>query len=358
MLCVCPTTDVVIEKPEAPPPFEHAAKSKPDIYRDWPFDAKEAERRQKETAEALGVQAARTVDLGGGVKMDIALVPAGTFAMGSSKDEQDTATKSLERAGVKGFDFSDESPRHKVTITDPFYIGIHEVSRELFAVFVRDAEYKTDAEREGFAWVFSGGKWEKKDGASWKNPGFDQTDRHPVVCVSWNDARAFCEWLAKKSRMQVRLPTEAEWEYACRAGTATAYQWGDDPQKGEGWLNGADLTAAEKYNFNKSVDNLFMWQDGFAATAPGGSFKANPFGIYDMHGNVFEWCGDWYGRYADGDQENPTGPANGQFRVARGGAWYDVPWHCRAANRVRDIPTYCRINVGLRVVVIPSPRTP
>ena len=138
---------------------------------------------------------------------------------------------------------------------------------------------------------------------TWKSPGFQQTDDHPVVVVSWTDASEFCRWLAKKENKEYRLPTEAEWEYACRAGTKTAYSGGDTPEG----------LAAIGINV----------KDGQRFTSPVGGFQKNGFGLYNMHGNVWEWCQDWYDPkgYTAGRQTDPTGPATGTARVQRGGGW-------------------------------------
>ena len=128
---------------------------------------------------------------------------------------------------------------------------------------------------------------------SWRNAGFEQTDEHPVVCMSWNDAVEFCKWLSRKEGKTYRLPTEAEWEYACRAGTTTRYYSGDDPETLAKVGNVADAAAKAKFP-------EWTWtikaSDGYVFTAPVGRFKPNAFGLYDMHGNAGQWCADWYRR--------------------------------------------------------------
>ena len=155
-------------------------------------------------------------------------------------------------------------------------------------MFVRETNYKTEAERD-----------------NWRNAGFPQTDEHPVVNVSWNDAVAFCDWLSQKERRTYRLATEAEWEYACRAGTTTLFSSGDDPK-----------SLVE-------VANLGGMDDGHRFTAPVGSLRANAFGLHDMHGNVWEMCADWFAAdyYARSPETDPTGPSNGSQRVERGQTW-------------------------------------
>ncbi len=245
-----------------------------------------------------------------------------------------------------------DETQHKVSLTKPFFMGAHLVTRGHFAAFVRDTAYRTGAERDGWGYCLSadGLKADKIDGASWRKPGFDQTDEHPVVEVSWNDTQAFCRWLSGKDGKRYRLPTEAEWEYACRAGTHTAYFWGDDPGGIAGFANCADLALKE------SFPNLltFNWRDGFVYTSPVGSFKPNPWGLHDMIGNVWELCGDYYAPYGDGAAVDPAGPARGDSassRVWRGGAWNCYPKLCRAASRLKRAGD-ARSNIaGFRVCV-------
>ena len=147
------------------------------------------------------------------------------------------------------------------------------------------------------------------------------------------------------------LPTEAQWEYACRAGTKTAYPWGDNPDDGKGWANCADQSLKKKIP-NQEHWAFFSWDDNFVFTSPVGSFKANAFGLYDMIGNAWEWCQDRYGDYEKGAATDPTGPDNGVLRVLRGGSWLNGPWLCRSARRCRINPD-CRIDyLGFRVVVL------
>lgn len=183
--------------------------------------------------------------------------------------------------------------------------------------------------------------------ANWRNPGFQQTDAHPVVCVSWNDAVKFTEWLSRHSGLNVRLPTEAQWEYACRGGTTTAYHWGDRPEDGQGWANVADASAKRQF----SSWTTFSWDDGHVYTAPVGSFRANAFGLKDMHGNVWEWCADWYGSSLQGGVD-PTGPSSGSSRVIRGGSWLSGPSAVRSADRGRNTPDYRDDYIGFRVLAV------
>ena len=174
--------------------------------------------------------------------------------------------------------------------------------------------------------------------------------KNPVEMVSWQDAAAFCQAISRKTGRTVRLPTEAEWEYACRAGTKTAYQWGDDPDDGEGWCN---------WDYRGRKRQFLMWtwypsDDGYVYTAPGGSFKPNRWGLYDMHGNLWEWCSDWYdgSYYAEAGKTDPQGPSSGAGRVLRGGSWGSAPQYCRSATRIDESPDYrYSYGYGFRVVV-------
>jgi formylglycine-generating enzyme required for sulfatase activity len=283
-----------------------------------------------------------TLDLGNKVTMKLALIPSGKFMMGSPETE-------------KGRD-TDEA-QHEVTISKAFYMGTTHVTVDQFAAFVKDSGYKTDAEKDGWSAgiEIEDGKIvvKKVDGASWRKPSFDQKGDHPVVQVSWNDAKAFCDWLSKKSGKKVALPTEARFEYACRGGAKTAYPWGDSPDDGKGWANCADQSLKKKLSNAPAVWTFFSWDDGFVFTSPVGSFKGNSFGLYDMIGNAFEWCSDWYDKdyYANCPKTDPQGPASGAYRVLRGGGWLNIPQLCRSALRPRLDPGYRYRSVGFRVVL-------
>ncbi len=279
----------------------------------------------------------RSLDLGNGVSMKLVQIPAGKFWMGSPETEQGRG---------------DDEARHEVTISKPFYMGVTHVTVDQFAAFVMESGYKTDAEQEGRSTGFEikDGKFRFSDtaGVSWRSPSFEQKGDHPVVQVSWNDARAFCDWLSKKSGKAVALPTEAQWEYACRAGTTTAYLWGDNPDDGKGWANCTDQS------FRKQLPNAdgtsFNWDDGFVFTSPVGSFKANAFGLHDMTGNAWQWCQDRYGAYDDGAATDPTGSITGRFRVLRGGSFAHTSL-CRVALRNRFEPRSRYDFFGFRVVL-------
>ncbi len=296
-----------------------------------------------------------TVDLGGGVKLPMVLIPAGEFTMGSCESAEDTAAffnKALGDGGLKADYFNGERPQHRVRITRPFYLGKYHVTRGQFRQFVTDAGYKTDAEKGEIPGAFGldgGGKKFGFNGKySWRNAGFEQTDEHPVVNVSWNDAVAFCKWLGRKGGSTYRLPTEAEWEYACRAGTKTRYYSGDDPETLAKAGNVADATFRAKF---PNLKFTIKGSDGYVFTAPVGSFKPNGFGLYDMHGNAWQWCADWYGNgyYAVSPTDDPTGPDSGDRRVLRGGSWIFWPSNCRSAGRGRMPPGFRSLETGFRI---------
>ena len=188
--------------------------------------------------------------------------------------------------------------------------------------------------------------------------GFEQTDEHPVVNVSWNDATAFCNWLSTKEGKTYRLPTEAEWEYACRAGTTTRYYSGDDPETLAKVGNVAD--AATKAAFPQSPGPFLKASDGYAFTSPVGMFRPNAFGLFDMHGNVQQWCADrydegpngtWY--YRDSPVDDPQGPDSGVGRVLRGGSYKDTPRYVSAEYRYGRVPSMTFWYVGFRVALDP-----
>jgi len=296
-------------------------------------------------AKQPSTQPAMTMDLGNKVTLKLVQIPAGKFLMGSPNEEQVRFRKDAIAAGVPAAEAADwfkDETQHEVTISKPFYMGITHVTVDQFAAFVKDSGYKTDAEKDGWSFGFEikDGTIDYKnmDGCSWRNPSFDQKGDHPVVQVSWNDAKAFCEWLSKKSGKTVVLPTEAQWEYGCRAGAKTAYPWGDDPDAGKGWANAADQSLKKKLPNAPAAWTFFSWDDGFVFTSPVGSFKANAFGLYDMTGNAWQWCQDRYGDYEKGAATDPTGADTGSLRVLRGSSWDLDPMYCRSALRGWGIP--------------------
>jgi len=183
-----------------------------------------------------------------------------------------------------------EAPLHEVTLTEPIQIAAHDVTVGQFKQFVRESDYRTEAENGGGAWCISNGAWKSDPKINWRNPGFEQSDEHPVVCVSWNDANAFCEWLSKKENKSYSLPTEAQWEYACRGGSQTKFYFGDDHSK------------LGEYAWYVRNSNMM--------THPVGLKKCNNWGLYDMSGHVWQWTADRYAAdfYQNSPRDNPTGP--------------------------------------------------
>jgi len=228
--------------------------------------------------------------LGKGVKMKLVRIPAGKFMMGSPKTEKDRKDS--------------EGPQRRVTISKAFYMGVTEVTQ---------AQYEC---------------------ITGKNPSTFKDPQNPVEKVSWNDATAFCAALSKKARRTVRLPTEAQWEYACRAGTKTCFSFGDDDKylDAHGW----------------HVDN------SGAKTHPVGQKKPNAFGLYDMHGNMYEWCRDWYDEkfYAKAKDVDPENTTGAECRVLRGCAWKSAPQYCRTANRIKHTSGKRFNDFGFRVVIV------
>jgi formylglycine-generating enzyme required for sulfatase activity len=286
------------------------------------------------------------------VGMTMIPIKPGTFKMGSSS-----------REGGR----HDDEELHEVQITRPYLLAAHPVTVGQFRQFVEDQayhggkNYQTEPERDGQGgWGWNEDKKEfegRKPKYTWKDAGWKQEDDYPVVNVTWNDAVAYCVWLTKKegkAGFEYRLPTEAEWEYACRAGTKTAYFTGDEFESLKDYANIADASLKRMYpGATYGVD----FDDGFPFTSPVGKFKPNDWGLYDMHGNVWQWCSDRYGKYDKEDNKDPQGTKEGDLRVQRGGAWSCDPGHCRAAVRFHVEPASRDGYVGFRVAASAS-RTP
>lgn len=265
------------------------------------------------------------------IGMSFVYIKPGIFMMGSPASETGR---------------NNDETRHPVTLTKGFYMGETEVTVGQWRAFVRDSGYNAEAETGEGTYTWIEGKWEKKVGIYWDNPGFAQSENHPVTCISWNDAQAFIRWINGKEGVEYRLPTEAEWEYAARAGTQTARFWGDDPDQACSYANVTDLTEWG----GRKWDNPHNCRDGHWFTAPVGSFRPNYWGLYDMIGNVWEWCQDWKGDYPTGSVTDPIELYSGSGRVDRGGGWDSIVRGCRSANRSNDIPD-SRINdLGFRLV--------
>jgi formylglycine-generating enzyme required for sulfatase activity len=256
------------------------------------------------------------------IGMKLATIPPGRFSMGSPEDEKDR--------------IADEGPEHKVSITKGFHLGMYEVTQGEYEEVMGSNPSYISAVGEGN---------DKVKGL--------KTARFPVERVSYEDAVKFCEKLSalkgeKEGKRMYRLPSEAEWEYACRggAGSKTPFHFGKS------------LTA-DQANFDGNYPYPYRVAPkgtDLGRTCEVGSYKPNGFGLYDMHGNVWEWCSDRYDKdyYNKGDKVNPSGPFKGTDRVIRGGGWIDSAWYCRSARRVSTMPTTRSSNVGFRVALVPA----
>ena len=269
-----------------------------------------------------GGQALKTIT--NSIGMKLVLIPAGVFWMGSP--DEDTRAP------------ANEKPQHPVRITQPFYLGVTEVTRGQFRRFVEATGYRTEGERDGKgggAWNKDVNRWEPNPKFTWLNPGslFVQTDEHPVVHVSWDDAMAFAAWLSRKEGSTYRLPTEAEWEYACRAGSPPL-----PPLSGDA----------------SSVGEYAMHVNGPRGTHRVDQMRPNAWGLYGMLGNVQEWCADRFDEryYASSPAVDPPGAAQGSAHVRRGSDWYDNgPLPCRPAWRIAGGPGGGCDTLGFRVAL-------
>jgi len=252
------------------------------------------------------------------IGMEFGLISAGKFIMGTPDNEPGRR--------------KNEGPQHEVTITKPFYMGKYEVKVSEFREFVRATGYKTEAEKTGGAFIREKDYRGKREGIYWDNPGFSQNDNHPVTCVSWNDVMEFCKWLTIKTGHFYRLPTEAEWEYACRAGNQKAFSFGSDA---------------------KALGTYAWYRDNAGGmTHPGGQKEPNAWGLYDMHGNVREICQDRYRDYSSESVVDPVGPDSGQQRMWRGGTWGATPADCRCGERTSGPHANAHFRLGFRLVMI------
>lgn len=245
--------------------------------------------------------------------MQFVKIPGGCFQMGQNQTEQRMLKRDESQSDFEKY-FADELPQHKVCV-DELLMGVHEVTQK---------------------------EWEKVMGF---NPSiFQEGGDYPVEMVSWDDSQLFLKKLNELDKTnEFRLPSEAEWEYAARAGTSTMYNTGDT-------IKGTEA------NFNGSFPFGLNLRDEYRkSTMPVGSFPANAFGLYDMHGNVWEWCNDWYKAdyYQQNESQNPVGPDTGQMKVLRGGSWFRYTAHIRSATRYKNKPSGQYADTGFRVVKAP-----
>ncbi|EJE51467.1 hypothetical protein PMI14_03869 [Acidovorax sp. CF316] len=294
--------------------------------------------------------------------MPFVKVPAGSFVMGGP-EAPDVLARAYPQLEPKRFaELVDEGPAHRVVIRQAFYLGQHEVTVGQFRRFLQASGYQPESEADGTggygynprydpATTRRGDAFEGRDPRySWRNPGFAQGEDHPVVNVTWNDAQALAQWLSRTEGQRYRLPTEAEWEYACRAGTRTRYPHGDDP---EGLLQNANTFDQEAApHWERWRQHALRGSDGHAFTAPVGSYAPNAFGLQDMLGNAWEWVADWHGDsyYAESPAVDPGGPADGSVRVRRGGSWHTWSFYARCGYRNWNSPQTRYTLVGMRLL--------
>lgn len=322
-----------------------------------PFAADQAKAHQATWAEHL----ATSVEQQNSLDMTIVLIPPGEFMMGSSPEQIEFALHwltTIPRVAPGEADRirNEEQPQHRVVLTQPIGIGRTEVTIGQFRRFVEATNYVTETQRCG------GGNSSKpnesdpaKRIALWHSPGYQVTDQSPVTQLTWNDMIAFCNWLSEHERRACcfqrndqgvwvrvanangyRLPTEAEWEFACRAGATTHYSFGDE------------VAALDDYAwFNRTAE-----QGREIGARPVASKRPNPFGLYDMHGNVWERCQDFHDPawYSKSPRDDPQGPATGSHRMVRGAGWHYFDLHCRSAYRNNYSPIGRTGNTGFRVV--------
>ena len=277
----------------------------------------EVSKEQEAAARKLAVPVAFTNSIG----MRFVLIPSGKFMMGSADSAKEARAKCVGITAAPEW-AEDEHPRHKVRLTSAFYMSIHEVT---------GAQLKT---------VAATGKKKKKRRSDGKGS--------PAHNVPWDEAVKFSEEISKREGRTYRLPTEAEWEYACRAGTTTPFCFGETIS-----TNHANYNWSVAYGSGQKVETKTK-----RGPVPVGSSPPNAWGLYDMHGNVWEWCWDWYGKYGEGAATDPKGPSNGTQRVVRGGCWLNSPGVCRSAKRNSHSPTGPPDNTGFRVIVEVKPLGP
>lgn len=266
-------------------------------------------------------------------------LPAGEFLMGAEQSPQEVVAK----GGGQEKYYLREHPQHRVVISRPFRLAVTPVTNDEFAAFVAATGYVSDAERQGSGQVWQKG-WVAVPGADWRHPrgpgsGIEGRGDYPVVQVSWQDAQAYCAWLSQVTGQAFGLPSEAQWEYAARAGTTTPF------------YTGHTITTDQANYFGRRPYDGGPVGIYRQDSTPVGSFPANPWGLKDMHGNVWQWCADWFdpGYYAGSPLTDPPGPAQGRERVLRGGAWNLPAEDVRSARRYGRPPQLGHNLVGFRL---------
>ncbi|MEQ8510260.1 MAG: formylglycine-generating enzyme family protein [Rhodospirillaceae bacterium] len=276
---------------------------------------------------------------------EMVVLPAGSFVMGSSPDE-------TTMAKVRHQDAGREWPQRTVTLSQPFAIGKYEVTIGEWRAFV-EATNRPDPE-SCTTWTESTNTWGVVEGASWHTAGFYQGEDHPAGCLDLQDVRDYAAWLSEETGSTYRLPTEAEWEYAARGGTATLNTWGNTMEDMCRFTNTSDLTRADVHGgFVENPTRYFNCRDGFVYTSPVGAFPPNAYGLHDMVGNIWEWVEDCFivgyeGAPTDGSARYDAN--NCDRLIVRGGGWYARNWFMRPAGRSREYPDYRATTLGVRLV--------
>ncbi|HEX4145873.1 MAG TPA: SUMF1/EgtB/PvdO family nonheme iron enzyme [Pirellulales bacterium] len=279
------------------------------IEREPPSDETTAPAKEEKPAPVAGEVITNTIG------MKLALIPAGEFLMGSPESELSY-----------GNEHEASEQQHQVRITRPFYMGVHEVTQ---------SQYQAVMGKNPSRFSSVGPLKDELKGLN--------TSKFPVEHVSYDDALEFCRRLSEKEGKLYRLPTEAEWEYACRGGTISPFSFGDS-------CNGSEANCNGERPYGTKIKGKNLERPTTV-----GSFRPNAFGLYDMHGNVWERCSDWFdGRYyGESPLEDPEGPATGGYHVSRGGGWLNDAVGCRSAVRYGNVPSYRESDLGLRVCIIP-----
>jgi serine/threonine protein kinase/formylglycine-generating enzyme required for sulfatase activity len=314
------------------------AASKQPLVADKPIEKKDVAPEKKDPplskppqpAPIAEPSAENALELAPGVKLEFVLAKAGEFEMGSDR-------------------FGGSGPAHRVRITRPFYIGKFEITVAQMRAFCDEAKFKTEAEQLPQTSGINKGKWERYQPYNWRNPGYKQDDTHPAVAITLNDAHEFCRWLSQKSGKTVRLPTEAEWEYAARGPNGLIFPWGELWEANS--ANVADKSLKDtgfEMKFGGTPDD-----DGVPYTAPVGFFKKTKTwcGAYDLHGNVWEWVEDYFAPYTSEMLIDPKGPPKSESFIIRGGSWNANHPEANAVRRVARPASDKSVALGFRVAM-------
>ncbi len=313
--------------PEAVASTSPAGRTKRPPEAIAPFDAEKAVELQRLWAEYLGTPVEYTNELG----IKFILIPPGAFLMGTSEEEMAKLVQEAKKDNQPDYIFKSlarEMPQHRVRISRPFYFGKYHVTAAQFGKFVEATGYKTTAETNGKGTrIWRDGRYQYDPALNWRDNA--DVPMAPANCLSWLDSAAFCKWLSEETRAAYRLPTEAEWEYTCRAGTTTRYHFGDDSSELGGFCRNVPAAVDQK--------------------------KPNPWGIYGLVGMPQTWCLDWTNDhfYRVSPEVDPRGPPQGTARAKRGDGYFMFPLQTRAAWRAEDSPDEALALCGIRLVYDP-----